>query len=89
MVAQNPDFAIDVVQHEYIRSIQKVCAPNARRSKPTALLTGKELYDYRSLVGQLPWHARATMPQLAYSVSGLHHKVAQATVGDLVHAINV
>ena len=52
-------------------------------------LTAKEEHDYRSIVGQLAWPARESMPQLAYAVSDLQQKVAEATVGDLVHANNV
>ena len=49
-------------------------------------LTPAELTHYRSLVGQLAWPARETMPQLAYAVSDLQQKTSGATVKDLVHA---
>ena len=63
--------------------------PMARRKQSLSPLTPKELHDYRSLVGQLAWPARQVMPQLAYHVSDLQQKTAQATVHDLVHANHV
>ena len=88
-VRQNPDFSIEVDQHEYVKGLQRVLVSKGRRSQPTSKLNHKELHDYRSLTGQLAWPAHASMPQLAYSVSDLQQKVSQATVGDLVHANNV
>ena len=52
-------------------------------------LTPAELAHYRSLVGQLAWPARETMPQLAYAVSDLQQKTEGSTVKDLVHANRV
>ena len=52
-------------------------------------LTPAELTHYRSLVGQLAWPARETMPQLAYAVPDLQQKTCGATVKDLVHANRV
>ena len=88
-VVQKPDCSIEIDQHEYVKSIQRVPVLKERRSKPKETLSAKELHDYRSLVGQLAWPARESMPQLAYSVSDLQQKVAKSTVGDLVHANNV
>ena len=72
-----------------IRGIERVMIPMARRQQSQSPLTPKELHDYRSLVGQLAWPARQVMPQLAYHVSDLQQKTAQATVHDLVHANHV
>jgi len=52
-------------------------------------LNAKELNEYRSLVGQLAWPARESMPQLAYAVSDLQQKTSEATVHDLSHANRV
>ena len=52
-------------------------------------LTEAELSDYRSIVGQLAWPARESMPQLAYAVSDLQQKTSIATIHDLSHANNV
>ena len=72
-----------------MKALKRVIVSKQRRSESKSPLTPKELHDYRSLVGQLAWPARESMPQLAYNVSDLQQKVAQATVGDLVHANNV
>ena len=88
-VKQNSDFSVEIDQHDYVKALERVVVARERRQQSTSPLTSKELHDYRSLVGQLAWPARETMPQLAYAVSDLQQKVAKATVGDLVHANNV
>ena len=65
---------------------RQIKLPAERRKKSSDRLTDKELHDYRSIVGQLAWPARETMPQLAYLVSDLQQVVNQSTVADLVHA---
>ena len=57
--------------------------------KPTSPLTPAELSSYRSLVGQLAWPARETMPQLCFGVSDLQQKTSIATIHDLCHANNL
>ena len=88
-VKQNKDFSIEIDQHDYVKALTKVAISRERRSKPKEKLTAKELHDYRSIVGQLAWPARESMPQISYDVSDLQQKVAESTVGDLVHANNV
>ena len=88
-VVQKKNFEIEIDQKEYVQSLTKVAVSKDRRAQTKSRLTAKEEHDYRSIVGQLAWPARESMPQLAYSVSDLQQKVAQATVGDLVHANNV
>ena len=61
----------------------------ARISQMTLKLNAKELNEYRSLVGQLAWPARESMPQLAYAVSDLQQKTSESTVRDLSHANHV
>ena len=77
-VVQRKDCQIEIDQHSYVKGLQRVVVPKERRAKPKAPLTPKELHDYRSIVGQLAWPARDTMPQLAYNVSDLQQKVAEA-----------
>ena len=72
-----------------MQALQRVSVLRERRNTPKSKLNAKELHDYRSLVGQLAWPARESMPQITYSVSDLQQKVSEATVGDLVHANNV
>ena len=88
-VVQKQDFTIEIDQHEYVMQLEKIKLTKERISKPTSKLTDKELHDYRSIVGQLAWPARESMPQLAYSVSDLQQKTNQATIHDLMHAHNV
>lgn len=71
---------------KFLKGVERVLVFMARREQPTLRLTPKELHDYRSLVGQLAWPSRQVMPQLAYHVSDLQQKTAQATVHDPVHA---
>ena len=73
----------------YIRTLEKVVIPTARRNQPKSPLTPVELHSYRSIVGQLAWPARNVMPQLSYAVSDLQQKTASATVHDLHHANKV
>ena len=88
-VTQRKDFSIEVDMDKYLRNVERVQIPMSRRKQSSSPLTPKELHDYRSIVGQLAWPARQVMPQLAYHVSDLQQKTAQATVHDLVHANHV
>ena len=88
-VEQFDDYHIEVDQHSYVSQLQKCSIPKARRMTPKAKLNADELSSYRSIVGQLAWPARETMPQLSYAVSDLQQRTAEATVHDLCHANNV
>ena len=70
-VKQNADFTIDLDQHAYVRALKKVHISKERRSQSGQQLNAKEKHDYRSLVGQLAWPGRETMPQLSHAVSDL------------------
>merc|ERR1711996_94238 len=74
---------------KYIRTLEKVTIPTARRNQPKSPLTPQELHQYLSITGQLAWPARNVMPQLAYSVSDLQQRTSVATVHDLHHANKV
>ena len=82
-------FTVTIDQHLYVKTIERVFIPKARRLQPKAKLTPDELHSYRSLVGQLAWPARESMPQLSYAVSDLQQKTQIATVHDLCHANNI
>lgn len=88
-VTQRKDFSIEVDMGRYLENVEKVTIPMARRKQSSSPLTPKELHDYRSIVGQLAWPAGQVMPQLAYHVSDLEHKTAQATVHDPTHCNHV
>ena len=49
----------------------------------------KELTEFRSIVQQLAWLARATMPSIAYDVSDLQQRTPEATVADMMRANSV
>ena len=63
--------------------------PRERRNQPKSALTPDERHSFRSIVGQLAWPAKESMPQLAYAVSDLQQRASCATIHDLVHANNV
>jgi len=88
-VTQRKDYTIEVDMDKYLRGVDTVNIPMARRKQSQPPLTPKELRDYRSIVGQLAWPARQVMLQLAYHVSDLQQKTTQAIVHDLVHANHV
>ena len=70
-VAHLYGLAIEVDMDKYLRGLERVMVPMARRKQSASPLTPKELHDYRSIVGQLAWPARQVMPQLAYRLSDL------------------
>lgn len=83
---QKDDYTSVPHQADYVNAMAIVFIPKARRARPGYTLTGQAQHNYRSLVGQLAWPTRETMPRLSYSVSDLPHTVEIATVGDLIHA---
>ena len=88
-VTQRPDYSIEVDMDKYLHGVEKVMIPVAGRKRPQPPFSPKELHDYRSIAGQLAWPARQVMPPLAYHISDLQQKTAQATIHDLVHANHV
>ena len=72
-----------------MEKLERVKMTKQRISQPDAKLDAKQLNEYRSIVGQLAWPARESMPQLAYAVSDLQQKTSEATVHDLSHANRV
>ena len=71
-VTQKKDYTIEVDMDKYLRGVEKVNIPMARRKQPQSPLTPEELHDDRSIFGQLGWPARQVMPQLAYHVHPSH-----------------
>ncbi len=69
MVKQLDDGTVEIHQHPFVDKIQRVKMTKDRIHSPKSKLTSKELHGYRSLVGQLAWPARGSMPQLSYAVS--------------------
>ena len=87
-VVQHEDYSISVDQHAFVQGLHHIHIPKDRRRNSKGRLTAKEEHDYRSLVGQLAWPARESMPGLSYVVSDLQQRVATATVEDLVACNN-
>jgi len=84
-VTQTQD-GICVQQWEYLAKMQGILVARARRANGGASLTPQERTQYLSLVQQLAWPARTTLPGLCFLVSDLQQKSASATVADLVRA---
>ena len=76
-------------QKEFWDTVHSVPMKLERMRQSNQKLTPAELTHYRSLVGQLAWPARETMPRLAYAVSDLQQKTSGAIVKDLVHVNRV
>ena len=62
------DDTIRVSQKTYIDEIKPILVPKARRSTSEATLTPEEKSNLMSLVGQLAWPARESLPHIAYDV---------------------
>ncbi len=89
-VKQLDDYTIEIDQHTYVKNIERVKQCKDRMTKDkNQKLDAKEMNQFRSLVGQLAWPARESMPQLAYAVSDLQQRTSEATVHDLSHANRV
>ena len=66
---------MSIDQHQFINDLEPIHIPKERRRQPNSKVTAKEEHDYRSLVGQLAWPARETLPGLSYIVSDLQQRV--------------
>ena len=88
-VSQQPDKSIHVSMPNYLDDVKPIFIPKIRRSTPDQAVTGPEKTELMSLVGQLAWVARETLPQIAYEVSDLQQRFNQGTVAELVKANHV
>ena len=80
------EHGVKVDQHDYIMKVKHIDVARVRRREKDSPLTNTERTQYLSLVQQLSWPARSTLPALCYHVSALQQRAAQATVADLVAA---
>jgi len=87
-VKQTPDM-IEVSQEKYVRGIKPVYIPAVRRRQPDAPLLAQEQTAYNSLVAQLAWPARSTLPGLCFDVSDLQQRSRSAKISDLVRCNTV
>ena len=88
-VTQDEHFNITVDQHQYIREIRPIYVTAARRRDAAMDATPHEESSYRSLVAQLAWPARNSVPQIGYDVSDMQQRSKNVTVGHLLRANNV
>ena len=82
-ITQHKDFTSTVDQKQYVMDIRPIYIPKERRAKPTAMATQQETTKYKSLVAQLAWPARCTLPGLAYEISDLQQRSCDLTVHQL------
>ena len=85
-VAQQPDGTVYVTMQTYLDEVKPIFITKARRSTNDAAVTGAEKTELMSLVGQLAWVARESLPQIAFDVSDLQQRITVATVSELVRA---
>ena len=88
-ISQDKKHNITVTQHDYVKNIKPIYVPAARRRTPNALATDEEVTKYKSLVQQMAWPARSTLPGLAYDVSDLQQRSKELTVCGLVRANSI
>ena len=58
-----------VSQETYVNVITPIFIPKTRRAEASSTLTAEEKSTLMSLVGQLAWAARESLPHIAYDVS--------------------
>ena len=88
-IEQKADWTVKVQQHKYVMEIRPMFIPAARRRTPKAKATEEERTKFLSLVQQLSWPARSSMPGLCFDVSDLQQQAANLTVHLLVRANHV
>ena len=88
MVKQLDDGEIQLDQESYLADMKEIFVPRVRRQAKddAAKLTEKELGDLKSLIGQLAWASRRSVPQIAFDVSDIQQRYPMATVLDLLRA---
>ena len=88
-VTQLDDMSFVVSQKTYVNDIKPIFIPKTRRAEATSTLTAEEKSTLMSLVGQLAWAARETLPHIAYDVSDLQQRFNTATIAELLRANSV
>ena len=86
VIYDKPNRMITVNQHQYVAAIRPVYIPAIRRKQLDQKLMPHEKTQYRSLVQQLSWPAKGTLPTITYEVSTLQQLTEVATVQELVTA---
>ena len=88
-IKQLADKTIEVQQWKYVEDIKPIFIPASRRRKPNSLATAEEKTRFKSLIQQMSWPARSSLPGLSFDVSDMRQKSEQLTVGLMVRANNV
>ena len=88
-ITQLDDMSFVVSQETYVNDIKPVFIPKTRRAEASSTLTAEEKSALMSLVGQLAWAARESLPHIAYDVSDLQQRFNMATIAELVRANSV
>ena len=88
-VAQQADGTVFVTMQIYLDDVKPILITKTRRSTNDATVTGAEKSELMSLVGQLAWVTRESLPQIAFDVSDLQQRFDVATVTELVRASTV
>ena len=86
VVTQHADYSSVVDQKQYVLDIEPIHIPKQRRANPKAVATPAEVTKYKSLVAQLAWPARCTLPGLAYDVSDLQQRSCELTIHQMTVA---
>ena len=88
-MTQLDDMSFVVDQKSYVNDVKAVFIPTTRRADAASPLTVEEKSSLMSLVGQLAWAARESLPHIAYDVSDLQQRFNVATIAELVRASSV
>ena len=88
-VTQLDDMSFVVSQETYVNDIKPILIPKTRRAEASSTLTAEGKMTLMSLVGQLAWTARESLPHIAYDVSDLQQRFNKATIAELVRASSV
>ena len=83
------DMSFVVSQEPDVNDVKAVFIPKARRADAASAPIVEEKSSLMSLVGQLAWAARGSLPHIAYDVSDLHQRFNVATIAELVRANSV
>ena len=88
-IKQHDDYSFTISQEKYVEDVKAMYISKERRSQASSPVTAEEKGNLMSLVGQLAWAARESLPHIAYDVSDLQQRFNTATVAELVRANSV
>ena len=86
---QDAEGNVVIDQRAYVLGIQRMHLDARRRPEPSSVATAEEKTLFKSLVQQLAWPARSSMPELCYDVSDLQQHGEAPTVEHMILANKV